>query len=386
MHILREAIFILANIVFKAFSVFPVKQNRILLECDYGKGFYGNLLYIYQEILKENLDFEIIIPLNNLNVEHEFIKNNGTRIIKTKSLKHIFYLATSKYWITDNHYYYFLKPRKDTVFINTWHALGAFKRFGLDSANTKREVNRFKKEGKNIDYLLVSSSKIKQIYSNALNVNIENIISIGIPRTDVLFNKNYKLSIYNKMIKKYPQLEDKTILLYAPTFRDDEKSKFNLQLDLEMMRDKLGNEYIVLLRMHPIISDKLKLPENLSDFVLDVKNENINDLLLTSHILITDYSSIIFEYSILKKPIIFFAYDYEKYNNHIRGFYHEYKKFVPGPIVKNTVELINVITQKDYDLNRVEEFSNLYCEYKDGKSTKRFIDFLLKIAGKDESK
>lgn len=386
MHILREAIFILANIVFKAFSVFPVKKNRILLECDYGKGFYGNLLYIYLEILKEDLDFEIIIPLNNLNVEHEFIKNNRTRIIKTKSLKHIFYLATSKYWITDNHYYYFLKPRKDTVFINTWHALGAFKKFGLDSANIKKEVKRFKKEGKNIDYLLVSSSKIKQIYSNALNVNIENIISIGIPRTDVLFDKNYKISIYNKMIKKYPQLEDKTILLYAPTFRDDEKSKFNLQLDLEMMRDKLGKEYIVLLRMHPIISNKLTIPENLSDFVLDVKNENINDLLLTSHILITDYSSIIFEYSILRKPIIFFAYDFEKYNNNIRGFYHEYKKFVPGPIVKNTVELINVITQKDYDLKRIEEFSNLYCEYKDGKSTKRFIDFLLKIASKDESK
>ncbi|OUM90035.1 CDP-glycerol glycerophosphotransferase family protein [Parageobacillus thermoglucosidasius] len=373
---MRQLIFLFANLIYKIMHIFPVNRNRVILECDYGKGFYCNLLYIYKEILNQKLPLEIIIPLNK-GIQFEESVSKNTKIVRTRSISHLYYLATSKYWITNNHYYYFLKPRKETIFINTWHALGAFKKFGLDSAKTKEEINRFKKEGENISYLLVSSSKLKDIYSKALNVPKERIVSIGIPRTDPLFSDDYQGTIKEQFIKKYPILKGKKIILYAPTFRDHEKENFNLKLNLREMKAALGDNYILLMKLHPIIRNNYKLSAEISNFVIDAGRENINDLMIISDVLITDYSSLIFEYSLLKKPIIFYAYDYEEYVSK-RGFYFEFKDFVPGPIAKTTNEIINLLKEDNFDIEKVIKFSKEFCEYQDGKSTQRFINRFLK--------
>ncbi|MBF8984609.1 CDP-glycerol glycerophosphotransferase family protein [Lutibacter sp. B2] len=374
---MRKVVFGLANLIYKLFCLLPINKNRMILECDYGKGFYGNLLYIYEEILNQNLEFQIIIPLNK-GVTYDKKDNENTKIIRTKSIVHLYYLATSKYWITNNHYYFFLKPRSETIFINTWHALGAFKKFGLDSAKTKEEIDRFKSEGENIDYLLVSSTKLRDIYSKALNVDSKKILSLGIPRTDPLFNIEYKEKVRRDFFEKYPNIHKKKIILYAPTFRDHEKENFNLKLDLKKMKNDLGSDCILLLRLHPIIRKNYNLEKELQDFTIDARNENINDLMIISDILITDYSSLVFEYSLLKKTIIFYAYDYQEYANKIRGFYFEFKSFVPGDITKTTNEVISLIRDDKFDIERVEKFSETFCEFQDDKASKRFVDYFLK--------
>jgi len=374
--IVRSIIFYLSNIVYKVLTLIPIVNNRIILECDYGKGFYGNLLYIYKEIKKQDLQVEIIIPLNR-GVKIDLEKETGVKLVTTRSLTHLYYLATSKYWITNNHYYHFLRKRKDTTMINTWHALGAFKRFGLDSAKGD-DIARFKKDGENINHLLVSSENLKDIYSEALNVPKDRILSLGIPRTDPLFNKEYKENIKSDFLIRYKEAKNKKLILYAPTFRDNEKKRFNLKLDLPKLKAALGEDYKILLKLHPIIRDKDVIPEDMKDFVLDVNEENINDLMIASDILITDYSSVIFEYALLKKPMIFFAYDYENYKENLRNFYYPFEEFVPGPIVKTTEEILTELQNDEFSMNKVEEFSKKFCDFTDGKSSERFVNRFLK--------
>lgn len=377
---MRKIIFAIASFVFKILSIFPTKQNRIILECDYGKGFFGNLLYIYKQIKEEKMPLEIIIPINS-GVRIDIQEDNNTKIIKTKTLKHLYYLATSKYWITNNHYYHFLPKPKGTIMINTWHALGAFKKFGIDSAKTEKERERFIKDSKNIDYLLVSSKELKGIYSKALNVEETKILSLGIPRTDILFDSNHMEAVKEEFFNVHTELKKKNIILYAPTFRDNEKEYFNMQLDLKLLKENLGDGSVILLKLHPIIRHKFEIPKGLEDFIIDVSKVNINKLMIISDILITDYSSIIFEYSLLDKPIIFFAYDYEKYKNNLRNFYFGYEEFIPGKMLRTSEEVLNEIQESmegSYNKELIREFSKRFCEYTDGKSTKRFINHFFK--------
>jgi CDP-glycerol glycerophosphotransferase (TagB/SpsB family) len=369
---MRNLIFHISSLIYKVLCLIPVKENRVVLECDYGKGFYDNLLSIYKEIKKQNLNLHIIIPLNKgvtINLE----ECEMVTIVRTRSLKQLYYLATSKYWITNNHYYHFLTKRSETIMINTWHALGAFKKFALHSAKTDEDVKRFKKDGENIDYLLVSSKELKDIYSEALNVPKDKILSMGIPRTDELFNESLKEELKKSFLEKYPFVKDKKLILYAPTFRDHEKIKFNMKLDLELLKRTFGEEYKILLKLHPIIRNKYVVPENLKDFVIDVRDENINTLMISSDILITDYSSVVFEYTLLEKPSIFFAYDFHKYNEELRGFYFPYEEFIPGPMVKTTEEIVEVIKNNSFDMDKIEEFSKKFCEFTDGKASERFV-------------
>ncbi len=238
---MRNLIFHISSFIYKVLCLIPVKENRVVLECDYGKGFYDNILSIYKEIKKQNLNLHIIIPLNKgvaINLE----KSHMVTIVRTRSLRQLYYLATSKYWITNNHYYHFLAKRSETTMINTWHALGAFKKFALHSAKTDEDVKRFKKDGENIDYLLVSSKELKDIYSEALNVPKDKILSMGIPRTDELFNERLKEELKKSFLEKYSFVKDKKLILYAPTFRDHEKIKFNMKLDLELLKRTFGEE------------------------------------------------------------------------------------------------------------------------------------------------
>lgn len=377
---MRKIIFGIASFIFKILSIFPTKQNRMVLECDYGKGFFGNLLYIYKQIKEEKIPLEIIIPINS-GVKIDIQEDNNTKIVKTKTFKHLYYLATSKYWITNNHYYHFLPKPKGTIMINTWHALGAFKKFGIDSAKTEKDRERFIKDSKNIDYLLVSSQELKGIYSKALNVEENKILSLGIPRTDILFDSNHMEAVKEEFFNEHTELKKKNIILYAPTFRDDEKEYFNMKLDLNLLKENLGDGSVILLKLHPIIRHKFEIPKGLEEFIIDVSKVNINKLMISSDILITDYSSIIFEYSLLDKPIIFFAYDYEKYKNNLRNFYFGYEEFIPGKMLRTSEEVLNEIQesiQGSYNRDIIREFSKRFCEYTDGKSTKRFINYFFK--------
>jgi CDP-ribitol ribitolphosphotransferase len=139
----------------------------------------------------------------------------------------------------------------------------------------------------------------------------------------------------------------------------------------------ISDNYVFIFKMHPFERGKIKIDEKLSSKVFDMSNEEINDLLIMTDILITDYSSLIFEYAILQRPMIFFAYDLDEYRSKVRGFYYDYVKFVPGPIAYTTEEIVELINRNEWDFEVIKEFAIRFNEYFDGKATERFIDEVL---------
>lgn len=283
-----------------------------------------------------------------------------------------------------------LPMRKGTTVTQVWHACGAFKKFGLSTAelifgDNKKTLQKYPYHG-NYSHVTVSAPEIVWAYEEAMNLKDHPGIvkPVGVSRTDVFFDDDYIAKAKTAVEKQIPQAKDHKIILYAPTFRGRVASaKAPDELDLQAMYKKLGDEYIVLIKHHPFIKNRPEIPEELSKFAIDVTESlTIEQLLCTSAICISDYSSLVFEYSLFEKPMIFFAYDLDEYYDW-RGFYYDYKDFVPGPIMTDTKQLIDYIDDVDNQFNAdvVKRFREKFMGACDGHATDRIIEL---VFGKDK--
>jgi CDP-ribitol ribitolphosphotransferase len=267
--------------------------------------------------------------------------------------------------------------------IQLWHGTGTIKRFGQD-VNTGKLRKLEKKANSRITHLIVNSEETKHQYAKAFGICEDKVFVYGLPRTDLFFDPDKIEEKKRKFYKQYPKLKGKKLVLYAPTFRDQEKDNPRVALDTERLCEKMPKDYVYLLRLHPFIveaynksraSKLLPYDEN----VISMSSyEDINTLLLVSDYLITDYSSVIFEYCLLEKPMIFYAYDLEEFSDQGRGFYRPYEKFVPGPVAKDTEDILRLLKNDQFDLNRVRSFVNKYYRYLDGKSAERLYLHIFK--------
>lgn len=347
--------------IFNIFKIFPLNKNRISFIIDSNKSFNSNIDYIYNELKKrDNFQYNF------------FLKDN-------LSLKSFFNLATSKYIFLNDNFFplAFMNIRSETKVIQLWHAPGAFKKFGASSLLNKNQVKLLGKISKNTDFLFVSSDNVKTFYEDAFQIDKKKIMSFGIPRMDYYF-KNHDLNLLRKKFDdRYPLAKNKKIILYTPTFRDNEKDNnvFNF-LNLKKFNNLLSNEYVLVLRLHPKIN-KFFNEEIKDDEFIDCTNfKNEQELLLLADILITDYSSIMIEFAMLNKPIIFFAYDLDNYIKNDRGFYFDYSN-VPGTIVKNSDDLINIIKENNFNNKDNSKFLKMQFNLLDGNSSARIVDFIL---------
>jgi CDP-glycerol glycerophosphotransferase len=339
-----------------------------------GKSFSCNPKYLFQYINRHQNNFELIIVLN----KKAIIQN--AKIVRFKSILFYYHLATAKYFIVNTDFNHNIKLRKETVFLQTWHAAGAFKKFGLDIIEEiKQDKLDWVKGAQEWSYLLCSSPVVQTIYANAFGIkDTGKVKCTGIPRNDIFFNSTDMQLIRERFFAD--TRITKKIILYAPTFRDH-VNNFELKLDLRKLKLNLSENYIIILRLHPDIAEKLILEEDLSDFVFDFSNyDDIQELLVVSDILVTDYSSVIFDFAITEKPIVFYPYDLTYYQNMLRGFYFEYTSFVPGPIVFTDEELTDIL--KNYDelreqyKNKVSSFARLYNQPFDGNSSARVTSLI----------
>lgn len=254
----------------------------------------------------------------------------------------------------------------------------------VTSAN-KNYKKDFYEQSRNWDYLIAANKYSEDIFNSAFMYPREDILTYGYPRNDILTNhtEEYK----NSLKKKLGIPVHKKVILYAPTWRDDHfhgpgQYKFLMQLDLQRLREELGDEYVVALRMHYFISDNLDLSE-FKNFAFDFSRYNdINDLYISSDILITDYSSVFFDFANLRKPILFYTYDLEKYKDVLRGFYIDMNKDLPGPLLFDSEQVIDSIknietVENDYQ-DKYDEFYNKYCSLDDGKVTERVVKEIFK--------
>lgn len=366
--------------VFSFFKLLPQNKKTIFIV------YLGyDSLYTIKALEKQTN--EPIIIIKNKHCRVSFSKTNGRTVLDLSHfnlltwLKFVYHLATSNKVVVDN-YYGFLsstKFKKNTLCVQLWHATGALKKFGYEDISilnrSKFAIERFKKVYASFTHVIVGSDTMSDIFSRSFGTTEEKILRTGIPRTDFFYNEELMSNTRSKLLEDYPQLKEKKIILYAPTFRDGVLQISDFPFSIEKMRQELGEEYILVLKTHPLISSNLQ--SDYSTFVLNLSNyTNINDLLLVTDVLISDYSSIPFEFSFLEKPMIFYAYDLDDYRIN-RGLCDDYEKMVPGPVVQNTNDLIDVLKNKKYDINKIISFKEEWNTYSTGNSSDRVAKFLI---------
>src|SRR5699024_5636332 len=240
--------------------------------------------------------------------------------------------------------------REDGVYLQTWHGTPLKKLFEDLPVHVGRDQGYADRVRKSIDqwtHLLSPSPYATSCFQSGLRHSAR-VLETGYPRNDVLFGERLR---YNAawVRERLNIPTDKTVVLYAPTFRDNNArspGKFDIDFPFELtsISDGLGDDYVVLVRSHFLIKSRLSIPDTYENRLKDVSRfDEVNDLLSASDLLVTDYSSVLFDYLCLARPVLFFAYDLELYRDQVRGFYLDYENDLPGPLVKDVDELVNAI-------------------------------------------
>lgn len=333
---------------------------------------------------------------DNLTGIYEYLKNKGysCQIMQSpqSALKRVFFdIKFQKYYarckcvfITDNFDpLYANKPNSGTRVVQLWHGCGAFKKWGystldLNWGGSRKDMLRFPMHNTYTD-VFVSSDEVIPCYAEAFRCDESIIKALGTPRTDVYFDSEFISSCRGRLVKEFPEIGGRKIILYAPTFRGNspEQSYNDIPLDYAALKEAFGDEYALVLKLHPFTAKKFSLSEEekaeFGDFVFNASELPVEVTLGAADLLIADYSSLIFEYALLDRPMLFYAYDLEEYDRD-RSFYYEYRSFVPGKIVITNNEIINAIKCSDFEAEKIPAFRQKFMSACDGKSVQRIAD------------
>jgi CDP-glycerol glycerophosphotransferase (TagB/SpsB family) len=291
-------------------------------------------------------------------------------------------VASSRLVIVDDYFFpiYPVKKRPGVTIVQVWHACGAFKRFGRATLEAEWGADqvflKWVPIHSNYDLTLVSSASIAPIYAEAFGQPVEKIsAAFGIPRTDALLPSPERDARERAVRERLGLHDGRTTVLYAPTFRgtDLKGAAAPELLDIAALSRALGSEYRLILRLHPFVKSAMRIPPEAGDFVVDASNEpDVNEVMLAGDILVSDYSSIIFEYALLNRPMAFLAPDLAAYERE-RGFFFDYRTGVPGPVLESTEQLARWIGAKVFDRQRVRDFAAASFDVMDGRATERFV-------------
>jgi CDP-glycerol glycerophosphotransferase (TagB/SpsB family) len=291
-------------------------------------------------------------------------------------------VASSRLVIVDDYFFpiYPVKKRRGVTIVQVWHACGAFKRFGRATLEAEWGADQIFLKWvpihANYDLTLVSSASIAPIYAEAFGQSVESIsAAFGIPRTDALVPSPRRDAAERAVRERLGLRDGRTTILYAPTFRgaDLKGAAAPELLDIAALHRALGSEYRLILRLHPFVKSVIPIPAEVGDFVVDASAEpDANEVMLAGDILVSDYSSIIFEYALLNRPMAFLAPDLAAYERE-RGFFFDYRSGVPGPVMEETEQLARWIQAKQFDLQRVRAFAAASFDVMDGRATERFV-------------
>lgn len=361
-------------------SKLPIEKNKaVFIEVTQQK-LSNNLQLIYSSFEAKGFNTEIHCLL----AEGGAVKHEQRKRLKALILS----LATAKYvFITEGtELLSGIKLRPQTVFSQVWHGCGAFKKFGLSCAQglfgASEEYMKKHPFYSGYTNVFVSSESICWAYEQAMGyTHASGVVKpLGVSRTDVFFDSGFINNARDMLVKTVPQVQNKKVILYAPTFRGHTADAISPNfLDYAKAASALADEYILLIKHHPHVKKPPKIPAECTSFAFDVtKSLDIDTLLCVSDICVSDYSSLIFEFSLFEKPMIFFAPDKDEYIDW-RGFFYDYAQFTPGDVVNSTAELISSIKglEKNFDKSKIRAFKEKFMSACDGHSTERIIGCIL---------
>lgn len=371
----------------------PVVDNWVFLESFFGKNYSDSPKYIYEYLSKEypgKFRFIWVIDKKGTKIPYKHTK------VRRFSYRYAYYLARSKYYVLNSRQPEWVVKREGNIFLQTWHGT-PLKKLVFDQEDVSSATPRYKaqvyKQSRAWDYLIAANYFSGEVFKRCFIFN-KTMLETGYPRNDILHAPN-KEEIAAKIKKKLGIPADKKTILYAPTWRDDEfygkgQYKFALQMDLRKMREELGSEYVILLRTHYFIADSLDVT-GVEDFAYNLsKYDDISELYLISDILITDYSSVFFDYANLKRPMLFFTYDLEKYRDVLRGFYIDIEEELPGPLLFTTEEIVDSIKNIDKVTAKYEEkyevFYEKFCGLEEGNASEKVAKAVFQLGGENSEK
>lgn len=272
-----------------------------------------------------------------------------------------------------------LKLGKDTKLIQLWHAGAGFKSSGYSRwghigvpgvSSCHRQYN----------FGIAGSKNIAPFFSEVWGINDEQVLPTGMPRMDEFLKEDYRQEKVKQLYERYPVCKGKKVMLYAPTYRGRNKREAHYPyriIDFEGLYKACEDEYVVLFKMHPWVSAKVPIEKKYQDKFIDVsKYPNINDLLYITDLLVTDYSSNIFEYSLMRKPMLFFAYDKIQYSLS-RGFHRDYEESAPGKVCYTFEEFLEAFRKKDFEYEKVEQYIAHHFDHIDSSASDRVIDWIV---------
>lgn len=355
----------------------PVDENKVVF-IEMRIATLGNSFQYLYDLLREGYSFDIHVHyLRETYVpRREYEKRCLAMLEDIATAKYVFVSEASMVTSCVN-----LRP--ETVMVQLWHGCGAFKKFGMSTADkvfgrSRTEQQRHPQYG-NYSFVEVSSPQVAWAYAEAMSLEdkMDTIVADGISRTDIFFDQSAIARAYEHLYERFPAARGKKVILFAPTFRGRVASARTAEeFDVSKFAQAFEEEYVLVMKHHPIVRKIPPLPEQLERrFVYDATNTmSIEDLIMVSDICISDYSSLIYEYSLFERPMLFFAYDLEEYFDW-RGFYYPYEELTPGPVCRTNEELIEWIRQVDtrFDRQRVADFKNKFMSACDGHATERIL-------------
>lgn len=366
-------------------------EKTVVFGCFNGRSYCDSPKAIYKYMLNDDRfqDYHFIWVFREPDKHKYLEENKNTTVVNERGIPYYKALAKSKYWIFNYKVREFIHPRKDQVFVQCWHGT-PLKRLGCDLKHFTNALNtvkgmrkRYHREAKKFSYFLSPSEfateKFVSIW-DMKNAGKENcVLELGYPRNDFLYNYT------NEDVQRIKETlgiqgVHKKILLYAPTYRDNQHTSgvgytYKTEVDFDKLREALGEDYIILFRGHWLVANNFDF-EKYKGFVYNVSDyDDIDELYIIADMLITDYSSVFFDYANLKRPILLYMYDLEAYRDDIRGFYLDVSE-LPGPIIRTEDELVKHIQESisaDFYDAKYRKFNQKFNYLDDGKAAERVV-------------
>lgn len=378
------------------FLCLSVKKGQMIFESFNGKDINDNPLAIYQQLIKNKPELAEKMYFSVKPSEYRRLKaeHPNIRIIKRFTPQWVSIIARAQFWVMNSRMPTWWKKNKQTTYIQTWHGT-PLKKLGIDISNveipgqtTASYHADFSKEASRWNYLIAPNQYSENIFTRAFNFK-NRYLEIGYPRNDVLYQENNAPAIKTlkqRILGKIP----KRIIMYAPTWRDDDfiqqgKYHFTLPFDLNQFFKQVDNDTILIIRPHYLVADQIDI-SGFEGRVFVIPNHDINELYLITDLLITDYSSVMFDYANLKRPMLFFAYDLPHYKDKLRGFYFPYdQQYLPGPLVTQTQDFYQKIASwhrtgiNQVYSQKLAEFNQQFCSWDDGHAAQQVSNLIQEV-------
>lgn len=359
----------------------PVQKNKVIASSYYGKGYGDNPKYIVEELLRDSSEYKIVWVVQDKDLVEPL--PNGVIPCLKDSIKYIYHITTAKVWI-DNCRKSFFYKKKSQFYIQTWHGF-ALKRIEKDAelALSKSYVSQAKKDSENVDIIISEASMMTRMYKNSFWYSGE-VVEWGSPRNDVIIDKVSALKNKSTVYEYYGINLEKRTILYAPTFRSN-KSLEPYALDyvrvIKACQKRFGGSFVFLVRLHPNISKLSGFVEYNSNVLNATPYPDMQELLSAVDVVISDYSSLMFDFALSMKPCFQFAMDIDDYKED-RNFNIPLDE-LPFTVATDNDEMEKAILSFDEDEYKksVELFFDSVGMVRDGNSSKKCAELVRSKCG-----